>query len=232
MSKAVASWSGGKDSASALHKAVAGGISVIGLVNIISSETKRVAFQGLPPGLIRLQAEALGLRLFQEEYAATESPQSCRAQASQTFSRLATEKGIRALVSGHISETDVQKSQLESLCRETRLILHAPLAGLSTEAVITEFFRLKLKAVIVNVDIEKVDEAWLGKPLDEAFISHLRGKSLNLCGDLGEYHTLVTDGPLFKKSIEFRANGIIPLGYRRRLLDIQDWKLSSRRRSL
>lgn len=225
---AVVSWSGGKDSALALAKAAASGVRVIGLVNVVTSATARVAFQGVPPGLVALQARALGLPLFVAEYDSTDDPERCRVQSESFLRRLAEEEGADGLVSGYIGKADRQGAQIGGLCRRLGLTLHAPLAGRPTAEVIDEFLASGFKAVVVKVDADRVDARWLGKPIDRRFVAALRRGGADPCGDRGEYHSLVVDGPGFRRPVEFEAAGTRTEGPDR-LLDIRAWRLGRRR---
>lgn len=146
------SWSGGKDSTHALHRALERGLHITHLFNIFEGSSGRLRFHGVRRELIAAQAEALGLRLLQ----ASTEPGDFEAAFQGVLHRLA-ELGIQGVVFG-------------------------------------------------NVHLETGDPAWLGRELDAALIEEIAGREeVDPCGERGEYHSFVWDGPLFRQPVEFRV---------------------------
>jgi diphthamide synthase (EF-2-diphthine--ammonia ligase) len=65
------------------------------------------------------------------------------------------------------------------------------------------------EAIIVSAKSDLIDEEWIGRKIDREFLRYLKDNNIDLCGENGEYHTFVTDGPLFKKRIEITKSKTI-----------------------
>jgi len=199
----VACWSGGKDSCLALYRALAEGIRVRALVNLLTHDGTRSIFQDIPASIIRLQAQSLKLRLIQISYHEHENPQNCERQSDFWLKEIRAREHARAVISGHIGTQDIQRKQMLRQCRKAGLRLIEPLSGEDPENLLDNFLRLKFEAVIVKVDSTRLAPSWLGHTIDRHFIQQLKKlKNVNLSGDLGEYHSLVLAGPLFAQRIE------------------------------
>ena len=192
----VASWSGGKDSCLALFKAALGGYDIRYLVNFVSAEYGRVSFHGTDPKLIRLQAESVGISLHQKET----SKGSYERQFKEAVRSLIGE-GIEGMIFGDIYLQE-NRDWPERVCREMGIEAIEPLWGVETEDVLSEFIDAGFQAVIVGAKAELIDAEWIGRRVDWNFIEYLKGKNICPCGEKGEYHTLVVDGPIFDKAIE------------------------------
>ncbi|MBN2125966.1 MAG: hypothetical protein JW821_16835, partial [Deltaproteobacteria bacterium] len=88
------------------------------------------------------------------------------------------------------------------VCRETGIRPSLPLWKNSRERLLREFIGKGFKAVIVALRTDRLGREWLGRELDERFITEIRAeKNIDICGEEGEYHTFVYDGPLFKRPV-------------------------------
>lgn len=201
--RAVATWSGGKDSGLAVFKARKEGIAASVLFNLQAADTRHSAFGDVPAGLIRLQAELAGLPLHQSVISDSMDAQSYYAHYCREVGRLAASDGARALISGNIDARLPHGEMMDRLCAFHGLKLAAPLRGRGRESVLADLRRLGFTAVICMVNTDVLDKEWVGRPLDDAFLSHVRQKgAVDLCGEHGEYDTVVTGGPLFSRPIE------------------------------
>jgi uncharacterized protein (TIGR00290 family) len=220
--RAVVLWSGGKDSALALHRARRDpGLDVAGLVTCVSRAFDRVSMHGVRRHLIEDQADALGLPV---EFVVIPSPDDPAAPMPQavpgtTFpsndvytramldalGRL-REQGIRAVVFGDIFLEDLRAFR-------DRLLAHAglagayPLWGRDSGELYSEFLGLGFRAVTVCVDTERLSEDRCGRPLDAVFRDALPA-GVDPCGERGEYHSFVSDGPGFRRPVPYRLGGV------------------------
>ena len=192
----IASWSGGKESCFACHKAILGGYDVSHLVNFISKKHKRVSFHGTEAKLIQLQSEAVGIPLHQKE--------TTRNGYEQEFKEMVKSlipKGVEGMVFGDIYLQE-HKDWVERVCNELGIKAVLPLWGKGSEQVLIEFIDAGFEAFVVSAKSDLFDEEWIGHKVDRIFLDYLKDNDIDACGENGEYHTFVTNGPLFKKKIE------------------------------
>ena len=202
----LASWSGGKDSCFAVYRALAQGYRVSHLVNFLSKEYQRVSFHGTEKRLVQLQGEAIGIPVFQKE--------TTFGNYTEDFKdaiRALMPDGIKGMVFGDIYNNEHLK-WVEGVCAEVGIEAVEPLWGKSTESVINDFLDAGFEAVIVGAKDSLIDEEWVGKRLDRDFIDYLESEAIDPCGESGEYHTLVVNGPLFKRKIEITESRTIKRG--------------------
>lgn len=192
----ISSWSGGKDSCFAAYLALGQGYKISHLVNFISKEFKRVSFHGTEARLIQLQSQAIGIPLLQKlttwESYEPEFKEAVRSLLPQ---------GIKGMVFGDIY-LDEHREWVERVCGELGIEAIEPLWEKSTEKIFTDFIDAGFEAIIVSAQTELIDEGWVGQRLDRKFLSYLKTRNVDLCGEKGEYHTLVVNGPPFKRRIE------------------------------
>jgi diphthine-ammonia ligase len=214
----ISSWSGGKDGCFACHLALGQGYKISHLVNFISQEYKRVSFHGTEARMIRLQSRATGIPLLQKQTTWEEYEQEFKEAVRSLIPR-----GIEGMVFGDIY-LDEHKEWVERVCGELGIKAIEPLWGKDTEKIFTAFIDAGFEAVIVSASDELIDESWVGRRLDRKFLSYLKTRNVDLCGENGEYHTLVVNGPLFKKRIEIKESRIIHRD-KRWLLDTIKYRL-------
>lgn len=216
---AACSWSSGKDSCLALYRAIKSGVAVKCLMNFISREYQRVSFHGAPAELVQLQAQALDIALLQRETTKDNYEKVFR----QTLSELKT-MGIRRLVRGDIFLIDL-RDWVEDVCSQEEMSVVSPIWGRPPEELLREFIGLGFKSIITSADAKKLNNSWIGRTIDEKFIQDLKAVSgVDLCGENGEYHSFVYDGPLFKKRIELTRTDKVQIGGYH-FLDIQKYKI-------
>ena len=199
----IASWSGGKDSCFACYLALGQGYKISHLVNFISQEFKRVSFHGTEARLIQLQSQAIGIPLLQKE--------TTRDGYEQEFKqavRSLLPSGIKGMVFGDIYLQE-HKDWVERVCADLGIEAVEPLWNKSTEEILTNFIDDGFEAVIVSAQAKLIDADWIGRRADRSFMEHLKAKNIDLCGENGEYHTLVVNGPLFKRGIEITESKTI-----------------------
>jgi diphthine-ammonia ligase len=211
--KVACCWSGGKDSCYAFWKAVALGHDVRYLVNFATiASSGRNASHGLRNELIRLQAEAAGIPLIQRETTWQGYEQSFREVMNELRN-----KGIEGLVTGDIDIVE-HRTWTENICGEVGLEALLPLWKLDRREIMTGFVDEGFESIVVCLKAEILDETWLGRRIDRNFISELldygQGCHVDICGENGEYHTFVVDGPAFHKRISVTLGGkVLSEGY-------------------
>jgi diphthine-ammonia ligase len=197
----IASWSGGKDSCFACYVALAQGYEVSYLVNFISREFRRVSFHGTRAHLISRQAQAVKIPLVQY----TVPPDmSLYEQIFKKAVSALKRKCIEGMVFGDIYLQE-HRDWVERVCGELGITPLLPLWGMGSERVLSRFIEAGFEAVIISAKADIFDEKWLGRRIDRNFLFDLKKlkqeKELDACGEQGEYHTLVVDGPLFWKRV-------------------------------
>ncbi len=192
----IASWSGGKDSCLACYKAILSGYDIRYLVNFVSREYGRVSFHGTETGLIQLQAESIGTRLCQKE-----TTKGFYEREFKEAIRSLIPDGIEGMVFGDIYMQE-HRDWTERVCAEVGIEAIEPLWGRDTEDVLSEFIDAGFQAVIIGAQARVIDAEWIGRRVDRDFIEYLKNKNICPCGEKGEYHTLVINGPIFNKKIE------------------------------
>lgn len=192
----IASWSGGKDSCFACYLALGQGYKISHLVNFISQEFKRVSFHGTEARLIQLQSQAIGIPLLQKET----TRDGYELEFKQAVRSLLP-SGIEGMVFGDIYLQE-HKDWVERVCGDLGIEAVEPLWNKSTEKIFTDFIDAGFEAIIVSAQAKLIDADWIGRRVDRSFMEYLKAKNIDLCGENGEYHTLVVNGPLFKRRIE------------------------------
>jgi len=191
----IGSWSGGKDSCFACYRAMYRGYNISYLVNFISKEYKRVSFHGTEAKLIQLQSEALGIPLLQKETTWNGYEQEFKEAVGSL-----TPNGIRGMIFGDIYLQE-HKDWVEKVCRELGIEAVELLWGQEPERILLDFIDAGFEAIIVSAKSELFGKEWIGQKVDKEFFKYLKENSIDICGENGEYHTVVVDGPTFKKKI-------------------------------
>ena len=199
------SWSGGKDCCLAYWKALSSGKEIGYLLNTFRKESGRVAFHGVRAELVREQADSLGVRLLQKEVFGD----GYEEQFLEALLELKAEH-VSGVVFGDI---DVRENRQwsENVCRKAGLDSYFPLWDLDQKGILSSFIGIGFKAVVVAVDERSLNEGDLGRQLDWDWLDHIetlnsssRSPPITYCGENGEYHTFVYDGPPFRYPIGFR----------------------------
>jgi diphthine-ammonia ligase len=203
--KVACCWSGGKDSCLACWKAKAGGHDIGFLVNFVASGTGRDSFHGVPREILAMHSEASGIPMVQRE--------TTWEQYERTFREVMgelREKGVEGLVAGDMA-VEEHRQWTENMCGEFGFRPILPLWGIDPADVLDEFIAEGFEAVTVCVKGEFLGEEWLGRSIDGTFKADLqdprRTPAVDVCGENGEFHTFVVDGPLFRNRISLVHGG-------------------------
>jgi len=203
---AVSSWSGGKDSCFACYKAMRRGYQVKHLLNFISKEYKRCCFHGIEANLLKLQAESVGIPLVQKEV--SPDMKEYEREFKQAVFELKELGGVRKMVFGDIY-LEEHKTWVERVCKDLRIEPIEPLWGISPDKIVEDFINLGFKAIIVSCKAASLGKEFIGRYVDNDFLNELKEKNICPCGENGEFHTFVIDGPIFKKKIEIIESQVI-----------------------
>jgi uncharacterized protein (TIGR00290 family) len=191
-------WSGGKDSALALHRARRSGLDIRRLVSFYDSDTGRVRFHGTRVDMLRAQAAAAGLEI----HAIGTAWSEMEARLAAELAALKRE-GFTGVVLGDIHLADVRE-WYESRVRAAGLEHVEPLWGEPPAQLLSEFVRIGGRAVLSCVDLTKLDRAWLGRIIDETFVEQIGATGVDACGENGEFHSYAFAGPMLSRPIPWR----------------------------
>ena len=117
----------------------------------------------------------------------------------ETVSTLIPE-GVKGMVFGDIYLQE-HKDWVEKVCSELGIKAVEPLWGKDPEKVLVEFIDAGFEAIVVSATSDLFDERWIGRKVDRGFLRYLKDSNIDVCGENGEYHTFVTDGPLFNRKV-------------------------------
>ncbi len=204
--KSFISWSGGKDASLSFYRAIKDeDVEAVCLLNMVSEDGKRSRTHGISSDLLKAQAEAMVIPIFQRKT----SWDGYETEFIKMLSEF-EQKEIQSGVFGDI-DLDEHREWVERVCGKAGIEPIFPLWQCGREDLLLDFIRSGFKAVVVAVKTDMLSSDWLGRKIDESFIADLKKiSSVDLCGEAGEYHTFVYDGPIFKKSVDFSIGEKIP----------------------
>lgn len=197
------SWSGGKDSCMALYYAVQNGGVPLSLLTMCIENGERTRSHGLSPVIIHAQADSLNIPV----KTINTSWHDYEENFINGLKKLKISRDINSAVFGDI-DLEEHKEWEDKVCKKADITPFLPLWKMDRELILKEFLAAGFKAVIVAVKENCLDESFLGRELDYAMISEFKDHKVDPCGENGEYHTVVIDGPIFSKPVEFKKNKI------------------------
>jgi uncharacterized protein (TIGR00290 family) len=193
--KVLLSWSGGKDSAWALHLLrQQDEYEVVGLLTTVNQHFGRVAMHGFREELLRLQAEAAGLPLWSVPLPWPCSNEQYEQAMAKACAR-AMEEGVECVAFGDLFLEDI-RAYREAKLKPTGLKPLFPCWQLPTAELAREMIRAGVRAHLVCVDPKYLDRSFAGRMFDESLLAELP-ESVDPCGERGEFHTFVSAGPMF-----------------------------------
>jgi diphthine-ammonia ligase len=198
MNQAFASWSGGKDGCLALYRAKQAGMDIRFLVNMITEDGIRSCSHGIRAEVIKKQAGAMGIPIVQKP-TTTDTYEKVFVDTLKELKK----KGVTDGVFGDI-DFNPHREWNERVCGGAGIRVHLPLWLEDQTKLMEEFIDAGFKSVVVAVKADLLGKEYLGRTVDKQFIADLAklGKGITPCGEAGEYHTLVVDGPIFEKRLE------------------------------
>ena len=196
--KVVASWSGGKDSCFACYKAIQDGYDVSQLLIMMSDLTKS-NFHMIRSDMLDAQSQAIGIPIVKW----LTTPDTYEQDFKKALLQMKT-KGVEGIVTGDVYDVALHEAGwLDRVCKEVGLTPVRPLWHRDTQQILNEFINEGFEATVVRVKTDVLDMEWLGREVNKKFFDDLlKLGTVDPCGERGEFHTFVTDGPLFKKRIE------------------------------
>ncbi|MDB5280994.1 MAG: ATP-binding protein, partial [Bacteroidota bacterium] len=205
--KAIFNWSGGKDSSLALYKVIEeGAFDIPWLLTSVNETNNRISMHGVRGELLDEQARSIGIPLHKmliPEMASMEIYNKIVADTIRGFKK----EGIEYSIFGDIFLEDLKKYREEQL-EKVNMKAIFPIWKQPTNLLINEFIDLGFKAVIVCVNDKYLDRSFAGRVIDRAFVNDLPG-NVDPCGENGEYHSFVFDGPIFTSPIEFSLGEVV-----------------------
>jgi uncharacterized protein (TIGR00290 family) len=199
-------WSGGKDSAMALHALLQQKeFRVVALLTMVTEGYERISMHGVRRELLERQAQSIGLPL-QEVRIPPQCVNPIYEARMEEALRLHYERGVRKVAFGDIFLEDLRTYRENNLAKIGMTALF-PIWKRDTHELIRTFRADKFRAVVVCVDSKVLDRRFAGRELDEAFFQDLPPNA-DPCGENGEFHTFVFDGPIFRTSIPVRTGEI------------------------
>jgi uncharacterized protein (TIGR00290 family) len=196
--KAFVSWSSGKDSAFALHEARRAGIEVAGVLTTVNALYDRVAMHGVRDALLDRQIAALGVPAIKVPIPSPCPNEVYEARMEEACARIKA-RGVRHIVFGDLFLEDIRAYRVEKLAAAGMEPLF-PLWGRDTAVLAREMIASGLAAHVVCLDPRKLPRRFAGRLFDEAFLDDLP-EGVDPCGENGEFHTVVTAGPMFAAPI-------------------------------
>jgi uncharacterized protein (TIGR00290 family) len=205
--QAIFNWSGGKDSALALYKVrQARQYNIQTLLTTVSTPYQRISMHGVRTALLEQQAAALGLPCRQLLLPEMPSMATYEQLMGDTLREL-QQAGATASIFGDIFLEDLRRYR-ETKLAEVGLQAEFPLWGRPTPELIREFLGLGFKTITTCVNAQYLDRSFVGRVIDEDFLRDLPA-NVDPCGENGEFHTFVFDGPLFSQPIVFEKGDIV-----------------------
>jgi len=198
----VFAWSCGKDSAMGLYELLSRGEhNVVSLLTTVTADYGRVSMHGVRRELLHAQADSLGLPLV--EVSITKDADNSEYERKMEAAMLGfKEKGVDLVAFADLFLEDVRRYREDNLAKVGMRALF-PIWKKPTGQLAQEFIGLGFKAVITCVDTKKLGREFAGRDFDQSFIADLP-ESADPCGENGEFHTFVHDGPIFKTPIAFK----------------------------
>jgi uncharacterized protein (TIGR00290 family) len=200
-------WSGGKDSAMALHSLLQrSDIHVVALLTTVTEGYERISMHGVRRELLDRQVQSIGLPLHEVRI-----PPQCvnpiyEARMEEAL-RVHLENGVQTVAFGDIFLEDLRAYRERNLARLGMTALF-PIWKRDTRELIRSFHANRFRAIAVCVDSKVLDPSFAGRELDESFFGDLPPQA-DACGENGEFHTFVFDGPIFHSPIHVRTGQIV-----------------------
>jgi uncharacterized protein (TIGR00290 family) len=203
----LVSWSGGKDSCLALYEIQkTPNLHVEALLTTLTRDFDRISMHGVRRALLERQAASLGLPLQQiliSKDATNEEYESKMGEALSAY----RDSGIDRVAFGDLFLQDIRAYRERLLAKHDMVGLY-PIWGRDTSKLIREFIEAGFKTAVVCVDPAQLDPSFVGRVIDDEFLAQLP-PGVDPCGENGEFHTFVFDGPIFRNPVKFSFGEIV-----------------------
>jgi len=205
--KVLFSWSGGKDSALALREVLTNGeFEIAALLTTVTEDYDRISMHGVRRTLLERQADSLGFPLEIVPISKNSSNEEYEANMRRVLTKhLAT--GVSSVAIGDVLLEDVRQYRESNLAKIGMKGIF-PLWRRDTRELVYTFIDLGFKAIITCVDSQALSKENAGRALDRQFVDEL-APSVDPCGENGEYHSFVYDGPIFREPIRHTVGEVV-----------------------
>ncbi len=205
--KVLFSWSGGKDSALALYElSKRAECQVAALLTVVTEDYDRTSMHGVRRILLEQQARSLGFDIEEVPISRNSSNEEYERKMGEVLERYQS-AGVCAVVFGDVFLEDVRQYREDNLSKIGMKGIY-PLWKIDTTELAEAFIDSGFKAVITCVDSYFLGKAFVGRSFDEWFLSELPS-GVDPCGENGEFHSFVYDGPIFRDRVEHRTGGVV-----------------------
>lgn len=205
--KVLLSWSGGKDCALALYEIQRKReYEVVSLLTTLTEDYDRVSLHGVRRALLERQAESLCLPLEQILISKEASNEQYESKMQATLAKF-QQAGVSSVVFGDIFLEDVRRYREEKLLRIGMKAIF-PIWGRDSAELAQTFVDLGFKAIVTCVDSKVLGESFAGRMIDDSFLAELP-PGVDPCGENGEFHSFVFDGPIFRRRISLSVGQIV-----------------------
>jgi uncharacterized protein (TIGR00290 family) len=211
--KALLSWSGGKDSSLCLYELLQneryknGEIEVKALITTLTKNYDRISMHGVRHELLLAQSASLGLPVEEVWISAKASNEIYQDQMAKSLDKWRKKEDVTTMIFGDLFLEEI-RAYREKFLGSIGFECVFPIWGKDTRKLAEFFISSGFKAIICTVDPKKLDGGFCGKEYDKKFLSQIP-ENVDPCGENGEFHTFVYDGPIFKKKIDVRVGEIV-----------------------
>lgn len=201
------SWSGGKDSALALYELrKRAEYQIAALLTVLTKDYDRTSMHGVRRILLEQQAQSLGLALEKVVISKNSSNEEYECKIGEILEKYEA-AGVCTVAFGDVFSEDLRKYRENNLSK-IGIKGVFPLWKIDTTELAQTFIGSGFKAIITCVDSNVLDKTFVGRSFDEQFLSELPS-GVDPCGENGEFHSFVYDGPIFRGRIEHRTGGVV-----------------------
>jgi len=202
----VMSYSCGKDSTLALHKMIEQGNQPVALIVMVNEKVNRSFFHGADYEMLKAYSKVLDIPIL-----ITSSAGENYHLSMEESLRKAKAMGAEAACFGDINIEDNRKWE-EERCKNAELQAVFPLWQRNREENVYELINLGYCCLIKSINNTLLPKSILGKCLDNEVVEEMRKYGIDICGENGEYHTLVVDGPIFKEPLSYQTGELLDFG--------------------
>ena len=206
--KVILSWSGGKDSAMALHALLKNSrYEVVSLLTTVSKQYQRISHHGVRVELLEQQAAALGIPLhmlyLHQENCSLEDYEAVMKKAMLEYK----DNDVLTVAFGDVFLQDLREYRRRNLAKVGMKGIF-PIWRRDTTEIVQTFIALGFKAYLTCVDSEKLGREFAGRPIDADLICDLPDE-VDPCGENGEFHSYVYDGPIFQRPVGLSVGEVV-----------------------
>ena len=205
--KVIVAWSGGKDSALALYEVLrSGGYEVLELLTTVAKDHDRISIHGVRRVLLEQQATLLGFPL-EKTFIPKGASDKEYENALLKMLKRQRDNNVSSVVFGDIFLEDVKKYREQILAKAGVKGIY-PLWQRDTKDLARKFINLGFKAIITSIDSNVLTKDFAGREYEKQFLSELP-ENVDPCGENGEFHSFVYDGPIFHERVFFKKGEIV-----------------------